>query len=80
MPSWLMVLLKLAIQIGSPYLLELVKKWAAKLPAEVIQIINDLIGSIKDPAVPNSYAKKIAKKRLKDHCSGVACAPDTLKV
>lgn len=73
MPSWLIPLIKLAIQIGSPYLLELLKKWISKLPVEVIAIINELIGDIKNPDIPNSVAKQAASQKLKDHCEGVAC-------
>lgn len=77
-PSWLMAIIKLAVQIGSPYLLELVKKWFSKLPVEVVEIINELINGIKNPAIPTRNAKKAAAFKLK-RCQGVACAPEVKK-
>jgi hypothetical protein len=73
MPAWLFQLIKLAISIGSPYLLAAISKWVGNLPAEVQQIITDLINSIKDPTIPNRVAKAQAKRQLKAHCEGVAC-------
>lgn len=77
-PSWLLALIKLAIQIGSPYLLDLVKKWIGNLPAEIVDIINELIKNIKDPAVSTRDAKRNALEKVKE-CSGVACPPQTKK-
>lgn len=77
MPSWLIPVLKVAISIGSPYLLELIKKLIAKLPAEVVEIINDLINGIKSPTIDTRQARAEAKARFKRHCDGVGCSPET---
>lgn len=76
-PSWLYTLIKLAIQIGSPYLLSLIKKWLGNLPEDVVKIINDLIDGIKNPDVPTKEAKTLAKAKLKQARFGVGSAPDT---
>lgn len=76
-PVWLYQLLKLAISIGSPYLLNIVKDWVKKhLSPEILDIINEFIKAILDPTVSNREAKKIAKRKLKE-CTGVACPPET---
>lgn len=76
-PSWAYQLIKLAISIGSPYLLELIKKLFKKLPAEVLDLIDELIKSLLHPDVDNKEAKRAAHSKLKS-CTGVGC-PDTLK-
>lgn len=74
-PAWLYQLIKLAIQIGSPYLLSLIQKWVKTLPSDIVKIITDLINAIKNPAVSNSMAQKIAMARFHE-CVGTACPPD----
>lgn len=76
MPSWIVPLIKMAISIGSPYLLQLIQKWIKGLPPEILDIINELIKSLTDPKVSNSTARKVAKQKLKE-CTGVGCAPET---
>lgn len=77
-PPWILALVKMAISIGSPYLLDLLRKWFTKLPAEVVEIINDLIKGLLDPTVNNRVAKKAAAFKLK-RCTGVACKPEIKK-
>lgn len=77
-PSWLYVLIKLAIQLASPAILELVKKYASTLPAELVDIIDDFIDSLLNPKVSNSVAKKAALGKLRE-CQGVGCAPKLKK-
>lgn len=77
MPGWLSVLLPMLIKIGSPYLLELVKKWVKSLSPEVQAIIDELINGIVDPKIDTKEAKRVAALKLKNHCDGVACPPDT---
>lgn len=76
MPTWLIPLIKLAIQIGSPYLLGLISKWIGGLSPETQQFIADVIAGFKNPHIPNSDVKREAHARLKA-CVGVACEPDT---
>lgn len=76
MPVWLWPILKLAISIGSPYLLNWIKEKFKNLPVEVIDIINELIKSILDPKVSTKEAKRHAKSKLKA-CVGVACPSET---
>lgn len=77
MPSWLLPILSLAIKIGSPYLLELLKKWIKNLSPEIQAIIDELINGIIDPKVDTKEAKRTAALKLKKHCDGVACPPET---
>ena len=77
-PSWLYALIKLAIQVSSPFLLEVIKKYATKLPAEVIDLIDDFIDSLLNPKVSNSAARKSAIGKLKQ-CKGIACPPELKK-
>lgn len=74
-PSWVWVILKIAAQLGSPWILETLKKLISGLPAELLDIINGLIGDIKNPSVPNKVARQSALAKLKK-CQGVACAPE----
>lgn len=76
LPSWLIPLIKMAISIGSPYLLKLIQGWIKNLPPEVLDIINELIKALTDPTVSNKEAKRAAKAKLKA-CTGVGCAPET---
>lgn len=75
LPGWLYQLIKLAITVGSPYLLKAIQGWIKNLPADVIQIINDLIKSLTQPNISNSIARKTARNRLKQ-CQGVGCPPE----
>lgn len=75
-PAWLLALIKLAIQIGSPYLMDLIKKWFKNLPQDVIDIINSFINGIKDPTIPNRNVRAKARGELKSYCTGVGCKGD----
>lgn len=78
-PGWLQLLIKLAIQLGSPALLEFIKKYMSKLPSEIVKLIEDLIAALLDPKSSNSVAKKTAMRKLKKTCDGVGCAPKLKK-
>lgn len=77
MPAWVSALLPLLIKIGSPYLLELFKKWVKSLSPEIQAIINEVINGIIDPKVDTREAKKRALVKLKEHRHAVADVPDT---
>lgn len=80
-PSWVYILIKVAIQIGSPYLLGLVQKLIGNLPPELLQIIQDFINSLKNPFASNSTARKTAMFRLNEHRAGnTPDAGDTKKL
>ncbi len=79
-PAWLYSLIKMAIQIGSPYLLTLIKKWIGNLPADVVALINDLIDGITNPAVSTREAKIIAKSRLAGVRRQLQVTPDAQDV
>lgn len=74
-PPWILPIIRLFITIGSPYLLGWIKEKVKNLPADVIEIINELIKSLLDPKVDNASAKRSAKAKLKE-CRGVACPTD----
>lgn len=73
-PSWLWIVIQLAIKIGSPYLLGLIHKWMLSLPEEVRLIIEALIHDIRNPEVSTPAAKEAALASLKK-CT-VGCAPE----
>lgn len=75
-PEWLYQIIKLAIQIGSPYLLQLIKGWFKNLPPDIVKIIEELINALKNPTVSNSTARKTARYKF-DECLGVGCPPKT---
>lgn len=77
-PSWVYALLKLLISIGSPYLLALVKDKMKNLPAEVVDLISELIKNIIDPKIDTKEAKRVAARKL-EACTGVACQGDIKK-
>ena len=77
MPSWLLnLLVSLAIKVGMPYLL----KYLPWIPQEVMVIIEKLLNDLQKPDTSNSMAKKAALRDVKQYCSGVGCASDTLKL
>lgn len=68
MPGWVIAIIKLAIQFGGPLALSALKKWLETKYPDIAQIIEELIGGIKNPDVPNKVARANAKE-----CFGVAC-------
>ena len=75
MPNWLLPLIKLAIQIGSPYLLSLINSTVAKLSPAIQEIIQELIDALKNPTASNSAAKKMAVHKI----NGLVGMGDELK-
>lgn len=78
-PTWLQIILKLVIQIGSPYLLDYLKKLMKNLPADIVAIIDSLIKGLKDSNTPNAEARRSAKSALKKYCDGVGCPVEPKK-
>lgn len=76
MPSWFWTfLIDLAVKLGLPWLMAKFP-W---LPKELKDIIEELlknIGQLNDQKV---LAVRTAKRKIRAHCSGVACVTDTLK-
>lgn len=71
MPPWLISLAAtLAIKFGIPWV---IKMWPG-IPQQVIDIINELLGKLKNPAESNSAAKKLAIVKIKE-CTGTGCPP-----
>lgn len=83
MPGWLSFLISLAIKIGSPYLLEYVKKWSDKISPDVMLIINELLDALRGAKLNVSDAKEIKKvamrkaKRAIKARRGVGSPPET---
>lgn len=76
MPAWLLqILITIAIKIGVPALL----KYFPGVPQQVVDIINQLLDSLKDPKQSNSAAKKIAISSVKDFCT-TGCESDTKQI
>ena len=74
MPSWLLkILIELAMKVGIPFLVEHFKF----VPANVWQIIKDIISHI-DGAPDKERAVKEIRAQLQ--CNGIGCPPKTKRI
>lgn len=66
MPAWIInLLVTLAIKLGLPWVIKKLP-W---IPAEVINIIEELLGDLKSPEKSNSASKKVAIRKVKAYCA-----------
>lgn len=75
MPFWVLILIRLAIKLGLPWLITKFP-W---IPKEIIAIIEKLIGEIKTAKYEQKNTVRAAKRRALDRCAGVACPTDLTK-
>lgn len=74
MPAWLIsLLLSLALKLGLPWLLQKFP-W---IPAEIAQIIQDLIDKINGLKAEKKELVLNAHKEIKRACEGPLCPTDT---
>jgi hypothetical protein len=75
MPAWLISLLvSLAVKLGVPWLL----RRFPGLPAWLVEILEELLGKLKDAKQDKHDAVREAKEKIHQQCNGqVGCPADT---